>query len=344
MLGGAMFLTAHPLLSYIGGAIKMFTKRDAISIAGHTVPLTSEAVAAMADDNRRQHMSPEQQFTNSMNYRWDDILYYGLPGLLHLSIGSRIGISGSDMLPDFTDPGKFIKSELGPTFGPYAQLMGAWGKYIGQRGVGKGVVGGIAGSLALQALTQGRTGALPLSGPTGGILGAMLASMKSDNPFSQFLNTSTEGRQALLSMYPAEWRNIQRTAELFSTGALRNLSGEPMYVPAANRTEEAIALLTGFQSVRREENSAVASFGAAQSARYENEKQTLVREIAWHRSEGDNEKAWEATYRALNLGIYITENDVEGELRNLTTEAINTMQRHQDVQTRYMSPAEAAKK
>ncbi len=334
-LGGATGLMYHPLMTYTGGLIKLLTKQDTISFLGKTFPLTPQALETMAYDRREKQRTPEEAFTDTNHYRWDDLLYYGIPGLMHLALGERIGISGQDMLPDFTDPGSFVKSQLGPTYGVYPELANLWGKYLAQRGSGRGVTGGAVGALAGRAIFGPAYG---FGGTIGGLLGAGLASKTGDNPFFDFLTTSREGRGLMMQLLPAMARNAQKTWQIYRYGARMNLDGEPIHVPVGDKTEEMMSQLAGAQTINQQESQAVLSFENAQSARYSNNQETLINEIADAIKHGDDERKWKAIQRALDLGVYIPEESIQDRLHSIARDAMYTIQQRQNLMTRYTQP------
>ena len=276
-----------------------------------------------------------------MNYRWDDMLFYGVPGLMHISVGNRLSVSGQDITPDFTDLGSWLGSQAGPTFGEYPKLAAAWYKYMSQRGgPGAAGVGNIAGTVIGQQLSRMLTGGapLPFTGAAGGLIGAGLATRNADNPFFKFLTHSKEGRTAMLSLIPSQLRNMQRAVDLFSTGAVHNLNGEPEYISAENRTEELTALLSGVTSIRREEYMAVNAFQNSQTAKINNERETMVREIADAIKNGDTEEAQNIRIKSIDMGISISESDIQNRLQDLTQEDMATLQKRQNIITRYTQP------
>jgi hypothetical protein len=344
VLGGATAVMAHPLLSYIGGLAKLAIPGhpDVVHLLGHTIPLNSTGLEAMAEDRRTQSATPDQRLDNSMHYRWDDLLYYGLPGLAHVAAGNRLSVSGQDITPDFSSLGSFITSELGPTYGLYPQFYQAWLKYLtaGRGGMGRAAAGGALGTLASQMISSKLTGGAPmqLTGMAGNLVGAWLATKTANNPFGDFLARTKEGRSLLLSIIPSEFRNGLRTWEIHKTGGFTNLDGEPMMVPAENRTAEMLAMLSGVSTIRREEAMAVNSFENSLSTSYNTTREIMVNEMAYALKEGNSEEAWKVAFKAQNMGIYIPESAIQNRLQDLVQESMSTIQQHQNMVTRYTSP------
>jgi hypothetical protein len=342
-LGGVTGVLAHPVFSYIGGLTRMALPGhpEVMHVAGHSIPLTTDALETILEDRRTQSATPDQRLDNTMHYRWDDLLYYGLGGLLHVAAGNRLSVSGQDITPDFSNLGSFFTSELGPTFGMYPQLYQAWQKYLstGQNTVRAGL-GGIAGAMVAQAISSKLTGGAPtqLTGLTGGLVGAWLATKSADNNFGAYLQRTKEGRQLLYSLVPSSAKGGLRTWEVYKTGNFTNLDGEPMHIPAENRTEEMMALLTGFSTIRREEYQAVNSFENSLSARYNTTREILVNEMAAALKEGNDEEAWKTALKAQNMGIYIPESAIQNRLQDLVQETMTTIQQHQNMITRYTAP------
>jgi len=343
-LGGATGLMAHPIISYLGALVKFLTpgRPDVIHMAGHSIPLNVDGLEAISENARQQSMTGEERINNTMRYRWQDLLNYGILGsAFHVATGNRLGVSGQDITPDFSDFPHWLVSEAGPTFSLYPQLAQAWGKYLSTgRGTGRAMLGGAAGMLASHLISSKLTGGapLPFSGATGGLVGAWLASKSADNPFGDFLFKSKEGKQLVFNLVPAMARNAYKTWEIYNHGNITNLDGEPQQVPYENRTEEMAAMLAGFSTIRREEYQAVNSFENSLAASYNTTREIVTNSMAVALKEGNTEEAWRIFLKAQHMGVYIPESAVQTRLQDLTQEAMTTMQQHQNAVTRYTQP------
>jgi hypothetical protein len=344
VLGGLTGLAYHPVLSTIGGLIHLVTNRNIMSVMGHNIALTPEAYEAQIAHRRELTADPEQTWANTPNYKWDDMLYYGLPGLFHVAMGDRIGISGQDVMPDFNNGlGGLMQSAAGPTFGMVSPFIKAWTSYAQTSGSKRGILGGLAGAVAMQQLTRAIGGGAPMtfSGIVGGIAGGSLFSRgEGQHSLAEFLNTSKEGRELLMQITSGELRNAMRTWEIMQHGYIRNMDGEREYFPASTLQEEVLAQAFGANTINREEYHSVMALEASENARVQHDEQSTVKEIATALAENDQERAWDLEIKAQGRGIVITPNMIQDELETLTNEAMNTMIKKKSVMTRWLAPGE----
>jgi len=330
VLGGLVGLLHHPVLSALGGAIKLATGQDTLDILGAQIPLTPTGAEKLQQERRRDIATPEENFTNTMHYRWDDLLQYGVPGLLHLSVGQRVGVSGQEMLMGLDAPGI-----LGPHGSVYWDVMRAWSTYMKQSGSQAGVAGGVAGAVLPSLLPKSFQNVAPFLRAGSSLIGGTLASMGSSNQFADFLTSSREGRNLLLRDTPTIARNAIRTFELFTDGAMRDINGKPMYIPAANRTEELAYVFFGLPSIRREEYQAAGGFLVGQAAKIDADRETFTNRIARAWAENNFEEAYELSMQATELGIEIPEGSIQRELDAITQEKLYTIQQQLPVAARF---------
>lgn len=343
--GGVVGLLHNPVFSALGGVIKAATGEDTIDILGQEVPLTTGAAQQRARA-RRQRRIAESDPLAAMSGEWrgsamDDLVTYGIPGLAHLSMGQRIGVSGQDLTMMFDSP-----SLLGPQVGPYWEVMNLWRGWWQQRHGGfttPGFVGGVVGAVA-PSFIPGEAGqfvrksalaqALHTRSITG-ILGASLFSAGSKNPFGEYWRTSDQGRAVLARAMPSEVRNIQNMIRIFSEGVTRDIDGRPAHIAPRNRTEEAIYAGIGAPTIRRDEYNAATGILTGSAAIYSATRKSFVERAARAWAAQDYSEAYEILQRAQEMGIYISESSIQREMESITREKLETIRSQSPVQTRF---------
>lgn len=356
MLGGATGLLYHPLISGIGHLIKYASGGKVTHVAG--VPLTAEQAMVDRANKRLEMKTPEEAFTSTMHYDWDDALYYGVGGRFHLNIGQRVGVSGQDLT--FA---RNASSLLGPQYGAFYEFADAMKTYAQSPRSGRGNVGALAGTLA-PTFIPGALGravrAAPFSRTAGAYAGAHIASLGSDNNFGEFLfgtkraeiipgvlgvtapgDETPSGRKIVARALPVAFRNFLWTWELFSDHALRDIDGKPAYIPADDILEEMFYTLASAPTIRRTEYAASIAMLVDDDRSVESKRQGFVDRIARARALGTEEGYIEANrllMMANEEGVYIPESSVQRELETLTTERIETIRRPQSPTVRFGRP------
>lgn len=160
-LGGARGLASHPLITsaavLTGGAA---------ALAGLPSGFRDPAGALLnVWRNRRvDRLTPEQAIEGRLPGHYDDIVMHGLPGLINMSLGQRIGISGQEIgnLVDLTN-----WATLGPHLSVYGDFINLMQGYMQTVGSGPGTLGalgaGMASLIVPPAVTKGITTAAGLA-------------------------------------------------------------------------------------------------------------------------------------------------------------------------------------
>lgn len=344
LFGGATGLMYHPAFTLLGKTIKLFTGGRVNHVAG--IPLTVEDLQADRRAQRLAMKTPEEAFTQTLHYDWDDLLLYGVPGLAHLNLGQRVGVSGQDLTF-----GANASSLLGPHFGAQYEFISALGKYITSPDAGRGTAGAAAGAL-LPSLIPGSVGRIartPFGRIGGAYLGAGVASLGSYNDFGKFLfgqrgvagDESPAGRALMSRAYPVALRNAMWTWELHNELMARDIDGKPMHIPAANRAEEMLYMMASAPTIRRSEYAAAVSMMVGDGAALAATRQSYVDRIARARAAGTEAGYIEANkliLRASEQGVSISESSIQREVETLTNERIETIRQQQPASTRWARP------
>lgn len=313
VFGGAVGLAASPFLSLPYQLVNRLTGGNLID--------PSTQLTAKQRERRRQMMSPEEQYSQSDHFKADDLLYYGLPGLVGLDMGQRVGVSGQDLMMTIGD----IPGWLGPHASAYYDVFQAWKTYGQSRGRERATAGGLAGAVALNTfLPAGIRNKLPWTATYGGLLGASLGSSGAPNDFREFLRTSEEGKRAMNRLLPTAFKNATRTYELFAHGAMRDIDGKPMYVPADDRFGEEMALALGLPTIRRQEYMAAISMMTGQQAEKDVTQHIMTNRAADAWADGDYAKFYQIMYDAGKLDIDISEQSIQRRLEALTQERLTS--------------------
>lgn len=330
VFGGAVGLAHHPVMSVIGGAAKL-AHANAI---GDFLLHPEETVRG----RRRQNMSPEEIYANSMHYQASDLLYYGLPGLLHLSLGQRAGVSGQDlqMLGD-------TQNIFGPQMGVYSELFKTWRDYAKQGGSTAGLIGGALGAIAPSFIpTRGgkllsEISQFPVGYPRA--LSAIglgwLFSAHSQNPFGDYLQSSEEGRSLFNKAGWTAVRNFARGFAIAHDGTIRDIDGKPQYIPVNNRVEETALAAAGIPSIRREEYSAAVGLLKGDASDMLATRRTYIERVAQAWAKNDWPHMYQILAQANSLGIDIPESAIQEELNSMTNESMETTRARLPVATRY---------
>ena len=309
--GGAVGLLYNPVVSI---PYQLFTW-----ITGERKE-PAHMLEAYQRERRRDSMSPEEQFQQSWKVRADDVLMYGLPGLIGLDLGQRVGVSGQDLMMTLDVPGV-----LGPHASAYYDIAKAWQKHMGSRGHGRAVAGAAAGAVAATFLPKEFQKQVPWLTTYASTAGAMLASRGTPNDFREFITKTPEGARMAARLQATIVKNAIKTFELFSDGAVRDMDGKPAFVPADDRFGEAAWLALGLPSTRREEYSAALNMLAGQAAVINNTRQILTTRAAQAWAEGDYGKFYEIMAGAAELDIDLDHRSIERELESITQERMSTI-------------------
>lgn len=312
VLGGAVGLLYNPLISLPYQVISWLTGGQAVDPA--------HQVEAAQRERRRQMDTAEDNFQQSWHTKADDVLFYGIPGLVGLDLGQRVGVSGQDLLMTLDAPGL-----LGPHASAYYDMYQAWKKYSGSRGHGRAVAGAVAGAAASTLVPQTLRKEIPWATSIAANVGAALASKGTANDFGEYLMNSPEGARMRSRLGQSAIKNAMRTYELIAHGSMRDMDGKPMHVPVADRTGEAAWLALGLPSARREEYSAAINMMTGQAATINNTRQILTERAARAWAEGEYENFYNIMAGAAELDIDLDSHAIERELESLTQERMSTI-------------------
>lgn len=311
-LGGAVGLLYNPLISLPYQLISWVTGGQAVNPANQ--------VEAAQRERRRQMDTVEDNYQQSWHAKADDVLFYGLPGLVGLDLGQRVGVSGQDLLMTLDAPGV-----LGPHASAYYDIYQAWKKYGASRGHGRAVAGAAAGALASTFLPQTLRKEIPWVTSIAANIGAALASKGTANDFGEFLFNSPEGARVRSRLGQSAVKNMARTFELIANGSMRDMDGKPMHVPVSDRASEAAWLALGLPSTRREEYSAAINMMTGQAAEINNTRQILTQRAARAWADGNYGEFYEIMSGAAELDIDLDSHAIERELESLTQERMSTV-------------------
>lgn len=328
--GGLTGLLYNPVIAVPGALVRMVTGKDMLA--------TAQGAEAKQYQKRRAAALPEENVINSMHYLGDDLLYYGIPGLMHLSLGQRVGVSGQDVLSAFDDVGNIA----GPSVSMYGDLFKAWKAYLQQTTSASEkarFLGGQAAGLVAGSFLPGPVAGRPLVRVTGSLLGGYLASLGTHNSFAQFL-TGDEGRTLLFKDTQTLYRNYRRSMMLHQDGAFVDIDGKPQHIPANDASEELMYMLLGLPSIRNTEYSAVESILLANADESALQRKTMIDQIARAWAQRDYQTAYDAVYRAHEAGIDIPQGAINRRVEALVNERLQTLQQRLPVNERIIGGEE----
>ena len=322
-LGGMAGLAYNPLAQLVTAPLRMVIDEEGSGLL-HDIAYGPERGIADWQQRRWRGMTPEQRYSQSVPFRWDDILHYGIPGAVGFSLGQRVGISGQD----FTIPTS-IPDALGPHLSVYGEIANAWSKYAGIEGSGTGAAVGAAayGALlaipeitraggAVRAITQNAQwfARLPYFKELAATTVAAVASPQARGYFTQ----SKEAIEAARRLMPAEVARIQASIQLGTSGAFTSASGQPTPVPRGSRLFEGAANILNLPTIRREEERAYNSFLSTNSAGRRDARAEYTSRIANYVLDGDMGKAYEVMFEAGRAGIELDEEAIQRRIDALT--------------------------
>lgn len=362
--GGVAGLSMNPIIEAATVPLKWATGID----------LSPDRMAATRRQRRREMMSPEERFSDTMHYGWDDVLFYGLPGLAGLSMGRRVGIAGQDLML-----GSGGATVLGPHLAMYWSAFQAAKQVAQLEGTGAAQIGAIAGA-ALPSLIPSKLVQATFSIPGSRLISAValgeIASARSPTSLKDVFEGTREGRQFVSQVQPTAVRNILRATRGWSAmpegmrdvvtqpgstllpegapdrlrrfvdsfgltvdGTVRDLDGKPTYIPIENGTQEALYLLLGLPSARQQEASAAVGMMTAGSQGDAATMRAFVDRVARAYVEVDQgdglmEDVFKALHDAQRLGLHIDETSVKRRIEAITQERLETVYRRQPRRSR----------
>lgn len=329
VFGGLTGLLYNPALAVPGALVRLVTGKDMLA--------TAQGAEAHQYQKRRIAALPEENVVNSMHYLGDDLLYYGIPGLMHLSLGQRVGVSGQDVLNAFDDVGNIA----GPSVSMYADLFKAWKGYLQQATPTERVrfLVGQAAGLVAGSFLPGPLSGKPLARVTGSLITGHLASLGTHNSFAQFL-TGDEGRTLLFKDTQTLYRNFRRSMMLHNDGAFVDIDGKPQHIPAHDINEELTYMMMGLPSIRNTEYSAVESILLANADESALQRKTMIDQIARAWAQRDYKTAYDGVYRAQEAGIDIPHGAIQRRVESLINERMQTLQQRLPLQERVIGGEE----
>lgn len=352
MFGGVRGTLSNPMISVPVTLLGLFKGIDGVQwllnngFGGR--PLDEDTFMAQLQEERARRQDPVEQMQGKIAYRADDILWHGLPALVHLSLGQRVGVSGQELafLPRYPEI-------FGPHFSVYGDLASVWARYLSSDlPHGRAALGAAAGAVAasvplgrrgLSIAERAARGGIPFATAIPAVAGSVLATRNTGvGSFGDFLTDTEEGRTLIARGLPSIARNLTRTIEIFNEQALYDLDGKPHHLPASDVTEEAVWAMLGAPTIRREEHYAASGFLLKGSATIEeNTRRLFVERIARAMRDDDGETELELRAQALEMGIEIDEQTIERELETLTQDALESIRQRLPVRERLRSPGES---
>ena len=320
VLGGARGVLNHPFLSALfalpfglGAYIKahgpwwLQPDKVAVKVRGKQRELAREAD------------TEEQRFRASVANKGYSVLVDGLPGLVGLSLGHRLGVSGQD-LANLTESTAW----LGPHLTVYQDWFNFARQQWGQRGAGVAIPGMAAGALATGFLPRGIRDA-PWIRLVGATIGGAIATEETERPMYRALVTSPEGRRLLSRVMPTLARNVQRTMDIYGRGVILDTKLRPTALGGESRTTELVAALLGGTTSQTAFSQSYLSTLFPGSAAFELTKTSMAREAARAYVDDEHERLWQIIGDALNIGIDLNWPAIQRQVRLQNQERMETM-------------------
>lgn len=354
VFGGLTGLLANPVIEAVTLPMKWVGGPDLTPDRFAADARRRRRESRLALDGERIETTPDERFRESMPFNWENLFYNGVPGLVGLSMGRRVGVSGQDLALS----GGFGGSTFwGPHVSMYVNAAGVAKQLYQQHGTGRALGGAIAGA-ALPGLIPGKVAQAAASTPgirlLTGWVGGQLASgdlggPKAPNSMTDILQHTKEGRRFVSQATPTLLRNIQRGARTWDVmpdalrsfvttfgvtvdGTTRDLNGAPMYVPIDNQTQEAFWMLLGLPSIRQQETSAaVAMMGVADGGDVETMRSFVDRlaeaYVEVDEGTGSETEVFRILHDAQILGLVIDEASVKRRIETLTQSRLASARR-----------------
>ena len=259
----------------------------------------------------------------------ETLLLHGVPGLLNMSLGGRLGITGQEIAS------LGGTSWLGPHISTVADFTKAVADFAGQAGSGKAMSGMAVGFLA-PALIPGRAGREIAATPFSRMLGTYVSQFgPGGEKWREWLNNSPEGRRFVGRLLPSFIRNGTRAVDVYQHGFYLDSKGRRIEVPYGDEAAEAAAKLGGFPTRRDEERQAYLEWLRPRAYKREATKSQLARAAAAAWSRGDLQRAHEIVLEALEAGISLewptieaqVERSLEDQVEGFTRQLPALMQR-----------------
>jgi hypothetical protein len=278
----------------------------------------------VAQDLREREQTTVDALLGIMPFSWWDTLFYGLPGLAGLSVGQRLGVSGQDLFFPLDNNAPLV-GLLGPGGTMFADFAKVMTEYLKTHGSTAGVVGAAVAPIALGGLRENPFMAMAYA-LAGGVVASRLFGRER---LADFLTDSDVGRRFLQRNMPVLIRNAQNSASIFfDNGKLRDVNGRPTIIPVENRLREGLGTLLGFQTIRRDEESATISLAKALRDELTINRQVLVNRAAEAYEKGDYETYFKTFLEAEERGIDLPQESIRRELLARTQSRLSTFLKH----------------
>jgi hypothetical protein len=256
-----------------------------------------------------------------------DLLYHGVPGLLGVSTGQRIGVSGQELQAD-----RFLE---GPYVSALLDFYRAARKFSATPGTAPNRVGGVAGAFAAGYVPG--IGRLPLTRIAGATFGAFLAGKAGAGQDMDLFLQSREGRRLYSTLVPTQLRNIDRTADIIKGVGPRDINFRPLLGPhtGIDRTYAGLAQAVGFELVPLAEQRAGGSVVMARGKRIQNARDFYAEAMARAIIQDDPTAFHQAAIAAANEGIAFSYGDLQDRIERMTVPAIETIRQAQPIEGRF---------
>ncbi|KKM85875.1 hypothetical protein LCGC14_1284610, partial [marine sediment metagenome] len=295
--GGALGVLRHPVITGTLWAAGMLP----------FVPKPKELRASLAERfGSRPKDFPEQE--GELPDVVKTLLLHGVPGLLNLSLGGRLGITGQEL------------ASLGTTnwLGPHVSTMADFSKAISEFAKQSGSAGTLpiiaAGFLAPQFI-PGPLGREIAATPYSRLLGAYAAAFgPGGEKWREWLEQSPEGKRFVNKLLLSAVRNGTRAFEIFQHGFYVDTKGRRIEVPYGDEAAEAAAKLGGFPTPRGEERQAYLEWIQPKAYQHQATKSQMARAAAAAWSRGDQQRAHQIVLDALEAGIFLEWSTIEAQI------------------------------
>jgi hypothetical protein len=320
ILGGLRGLLNHPLLSvffaipFLGDKLRQYGPWWA-----NPEGVVSHAAASKAELRRiRPGQTQAERFRNSAQAKAYDVVTHGIPGLMGLTFGSRLGVSGQD-LANLTESTAW----LGPHMTAYQDWF-QWAQgYLRQRNTGQAAAGALAGAGVAALTGLGARPWMSIAAPTMGMMMATGGMEQSDT--WRDLATNPEGRRLMQRIVPTIWKTINRTMDIYGNGVTLDTRLRPTTVDYEDRLTEITASILGQESVGRAEDAAYITTLFPQGAAADATKEAMARAAAAAYLSGDTEAVWRVIADAYEAGIMLSWETIRRQVDHQTTARMETL-------------------
>jgi hypothetical protein len=328
VFGGAVGLAANPVVELGAMGLKAATGID----------LSPDRLSSAARASRRADSTSDERFRDVMTTRLEDVFYYGLPGLLGLSMGRRVGVSGQDLAL-----GANGSTIWGPHLSMYINAAAVANQMRLQRGTGRAIKGAAVGAL-LPGFMPGKSAQVVSSIPGVRLLTAQIGGWvgsgnlgplpRADNSMADIMKSTKEGRRFTSQATPTLYRNFARSFAITADGAVRDLNGAPMFVPVEDRAAEASWMLLGLPSIRQQETSAAVSMMTASSPGDAATMRSMVDRIAeayvkLNEGSGSRADVFTELMAAQRMGLFVNDASVKRRIEAITASRLETVRKRQ---------------